>query len=270
LAWLREQCYCDAHRLSGHRATVLWQADRNGELVWMDYDEVLGSRQARAQWLQALADYGIAFLRGVPCQDGQVLEVARLIGYVRETNYGKVFDVRSVANPNNLAYSDLRLGLHIDNPYRDPVPGLQIHHCVQASDEGDDSLFADGFALAKNLNVRGPEAFEILSRVPVPFVFRDDSAQLRAERCLLELSASGELAAIHYNDRSIAPFCLPPEELSHSTGRIVPLPCCYALPSLHFRSNSKMVTWLRLTIGGCCMAARGLPRQASAGCKGAM
>ena len=213
LAWLRDQCYCDAHRLSRNRPPVLWQADRNSEFLWMDYHGVLDSRQARAQWLRALADYGIAFLRGVPCQDGQVLEVARLIGYVRETNYGKVFDVRSVPNPNNLAYSDLALGLHTDNPYRDPVPGLQILHCIQASDEGGDSLFADGFGLARHLTTQQPEAFEILSRVPAPFIFCDDSAQLRAERCLLELSASGELAAVHYNNRSIAPLCLPPEEL---------------------------------------------------------
>jgi gamma-butyrobetaine dioxygenase len=180
----------------------------------MGYDELLGSRQARAQWLRALADDGIAFLRRVPCQDGQVLEVARLVGYVRETNYGRVFDVRPVPNPNNLAYSDLALGLHTDNPYRDPVPGLQILHCIQASDEGGDSLFADGFALAQNLKTQQPEAFEILSRVPAPFIFCDDSAQLRAERCLLELSAPGELAAVHYNNRSIAPLCLPPGELA--------------------------------------------------------
>ncbi len=213
LAWLRDHCYCDVHRQPRNRAPVLWQADRSGELLWMEYDEVLGSRHARAQWLRALADYGIAFLRSVPCQDGQVIEVARLVGYVRETNYGRVFDVRSVANPNNLAYSDLGLGLHTDNPYRDPVPGLQILHCIQASDEGGDSLFADGFALAENLKAQQPEAFEILSRVPAPFIFRDDSAQLRAERWLLELSASGELAAVHYNSRSIAPLCLPPDEL---------------------------------------------------------
>jgi len=31
------------------------------------------------------------------------------------------FDVRSVPQPENLAYTDLGLGLHTDNPYRDPV-----------------------------------------------------------------------------------------------------------------------------------------------------
>lgn len=213
LEWLREHCYCDEHRKSRRRARAVWRADQNSEFLWMEYGEPVASRRARASWLRAIADQGIAFLRGVPCQEGQVLEVARFAGYVRETNYGRVFDVRSVANPNNLAYSDRGLGVHTDNPYRDPVPGLQILHCLQASEDGGESLFVDGFAVAGELRAQDQQAFDTLARAPVSFAFRDDYADLCAERRLLELNPEGDLVAVHYNSRSIRPVSLPSEEL---------------------------------------------------------
>ena len=51
--------------------------------------------------------------------------------------------MRAEAQPNNLASTGLALGLHTDNPYRDPVPGLQILHCLRAAPGGGARLFAD-------------------------------------------------------------------------------------------------------------------------------
>jgi len=65
-----------------------------------------------------------------------------MIDYIRETNYGKVFDVRTLANPNNRAYFDLGLGVHTDSSYREPVPGLQTRHCLQASKKGGESTLS--------------------------------------------------------------------------------------------------------------------------------
>ena len=69
-----------------------------------------------------------------------------LFGYIRETNYGRWFDVRAEVNPTNLAYTSLGLQAHTDNPYRDPVPTLQILYCLESSVEGGDSYVVDGFA----------------------------------------------------------------------------------------------------------------------------
>jgi alpha-ketoglutarate-dependent taurine dioxygenase len=131
-----------------------------------------------------------------------------LMGRVSETNYGLVFDVRSVAQPENLAYSDLGLGLHTDNPYREPVPGFQLLHALVASPDGGESLFGDGFAIAEHLRATAPDAFAILSQTPVPFRFRSKDAELYAERPLIQLTCSGEVSAVHYNSRSIAPLRL--------------------------------------------------------------
>jgi gamma-butyrobetaine dioxygenase len=99
----------------------------------------------------AVHDYGFALLHDVPVVSEAVLDVVKLFGYVRETNYGRYFDVKTVANPNNLAYTSLPLTVHTDNPYRDPVPTLQLLHCLASDVDGGDSILVDGFRVAEAL-----------------------------------------------------------------------------------------------------------------------
>lgn len=182
------------------------------DFAWATLPEVRADAAARAAWLTRLLQQGIAFLRDVPADEGALLEAMTLVGRVSETNYGQVFDVRSVAQPENLAYSDLGLGLHTDNPYREPVPGFQALHALITSPDGGESLFADGFALAEHLRASTPAAFATLTRIPVPFQYRSRDAELYAQRPLIQLSCRGEVAAVHYNSRSIAPVRLSVRE----------------------------------------------------------
>jgi gamma-butyrobetaine dioxygenase len=160
----------------------------------------------QASWLQRLVTEGLAFLSEVPTEPGAILASMPLIGQVAETNYGLLFDVRAVPEPENLAYSDRGLGLHTDNPYREPVPGFQALHVLVAAPDGGESLLADGFALAEELRRDDPAAFEILAGTAVPFAYRSRNASLRAERPLIQLSCRGEVIAVHYNSRSIQPL----------------------------------------------------------------
>ena len=213
LIWLRENCYCGLDALRPASPVVLWRAADSAWLTRIDADEIWRSEHIRHSWLMAVALQGIAFLRGAPRREGLVLELARLIGFVRETNYGRIFDVRASARPNNLAYSDLALGLHTDNPYRDPVPGLQMLHCLRPSEAGGASLFADGFAVAESLRSDDPVAFSTLSQTPMTFSFSDTTAQFSARRPLIQLDLQGRIEAIHYNSRSIVPLRLRSAEM---------------------------------------------------------
>ena len=174
----------------------------------LPYAELGSAAAARLGWLTRLLQDGIAFLRGVPQREHAILEACAHIGYVPETNYGRVFDVRAVPQPENLAYSDLGLGLHTDNPYREPVPGFQALHTLVAAPDGGDSLFADGWALAEQLRATNPGAFQILSHTPVPFLYQAAGADLYAERPLIELSCTGAVTAVNYNNRAIRPLRL--------------------------------------------------------------
>jgi alpha-ketoglutarate-dependent taurine dioxygenase len=182
------------------------------DFAWLSLAELRAGPAARLDWLTRLLQDGLAFLDEVPATEPAILEAMPLVGRVLETNYGYTFDVRSVPQPENLAYSDLGLGLHTDNPYREPVPGFQALHVLIASNAGGESLFADGFALAEHLRASAPEAFAQLTTLAVPFHYRSGDADLRAERPLIQLSVRDEVTAVHYNSRSIAPLNLAARE----------------------------------------------------------
>jgi gamma-butyrobetaine dioxygenase len=209
--WLREYASSDSARPPRPRSKRWLRAahlDAARDFAWEAFSAIQADAPLRGRWLSRLVADGIAFLSGVPSTEAAILEAASLAGRVSETNYGLVFDVRSVVQPENLAYSDLGLGLHTDNPYREPVPGFQVLHALIASPDGGESLFGDGFAIAEHLRATDPAAFERLAHTPVPFLYRSKDAELYAERPLIQLSCAGEVGAVHYNSRSIAPLRL--------------------------------------------------------------
>jgi alpha-ketoglutarate-dependent taurine dioxygenase len=209
LEWLAAQAADGAARRP-ELEPRLWlegaRLDAQRDFAWAGLAALRADPRARLAWLTRLTQDGLAFLRAVPCEPSAILAAVTAIGRVAETNYGRVFDVRSVPQPENLAYSDLGLGLHTDNPYREPVPGFQALHALITSPEGGDSLFADGWALAAHLRDTAPEDFRLLTTTAVPFHYRSGDAELYAERPLIQLSCRGEVTAVHYNSRSIAPL----------------------------------------------------------------
>jgi len=181
--------------------------DAGCDFAWASPAALGADPRLRLEWLTRLLQDGLAFLNEVAAEEPALLATMPLIGRVLETNHGLTFDVRSVAQPENLAYTDLGLGLHTDNPYREPVPGFQALHALLPSQEGGESLFADGLALAARRET-APRDFALLTATLVPFRYRSRDTDLYAERPLIQLAAGGEIVAVHYNSRSVAP--LPP------------------------------------------------------------
>jgi gamma-butyrobetaine hydroxylase len=211
-AWLRTHALDPASRAERRRRPVLW--DSSLALPTGDYTAVLAEDGARAKWLRQVHDHGFGLLRGVPTEPGMVCKVVEIFGCVRETNYGRLFDVVAVDKPQNLAFTALSLGNHTDNPYREPVPQMQLLHCLEAASEGGESVVVDGFAAADRLRHDAPDAFALLTRRAVPFRYVEaGKVDLRAKAPLIELDADGDVAAVRYNNRSIAPFDLDPDEV---------------------------------------------------------
>ncbi|PBC67342.1 gamma-butyrobetaine dioxygenase [Streptomyces sp. TLI_235] len=192
----------------------LWHAaDFAAGIPEAHWDAHLADPAERAAVLRAVRHLGFAVLRGVPTEDRQVLAVARTFGHVRVTNCGELFDVRVEPAPNNLAFTSAAITPHTDNPYRDPVPTLQLLHCLENAAEGGDSGLVDGFAAADLLRTEAPEDFALLTGTPVPFAFRDRSTELRAERPLIETDALGRIREIRFNNRSTGILRLPAADL---------------------------------------------------------
>lgn len=172
------------------------------------------SEDERAAWVQAFLEWGFVIFSQVPTQPGQVLKVGSAFGFTRETNFGALFDVRSTPRPNDLAYTSLPLDPHTDNPYRVPVPGVQLLHCLVNETSGGLSTLVDGLAAAEALRLRDPQAFELLSRTPVRFRFRDADTELVSSTPLIELDVTGRVQAVHVSPRLDFVPLLPPADLT--------------------------------------------------------
>jgi len=170
--------------------------------IWADYE---ASEATRLTCLRRLLASGFMLLHGVPPQPGAVLAVAGSFGYVRETNYGRLFDVRVERTPANLAFTGLPIGPHTDNPYRDPAPTVQLLHCLVNAADGGESGLLDGYTAAAALRAEDPWAFDCLTTTPVTFRYADAGAELSATRPIVGLTAAGLISEIRYNSRSMQP-----------------------------------------------------------------
>ena len=156
-------------------------------------------------FVDQLARRGIALLHDCGVEPGTVLEVGNTVGFVRQTNYGALFDVVAEPDPVNLAFTPLGLPAHTDNPYRDPCPTVQLLHCLAAASDGGASRFVDGFAAAACLRAEDPAAFETLTTTDVTFRFHSADVDLRARRPLIELDREGRVRVVSVNNRSMEP-----------------------------------------------------------------
>jgi gamma-butyrobetaine dioxygenase len=152
-------------------------------------------------WLDAFLTLGFVIFEGVPSTAGMVLKVGAQFGFVRETNFGALFDVRSTPDATDLAYTSVSLDPHTDNPYRSPVPGIQLLHCLVNETRGGLSTLVDGFAVAQALRERNPAAFGVLTSTPVRFKYIDADTELTASAPPIELDVTGALKGIHFSPR---------------------------------------------------------------------
>ncbi len=182
--------------------SALSDALPTGDLPAMQQDSA-----ALRNWLTALRRYGFAKVTGVPTTEGSLFEIVDLFGYVRETNYGRHFEVRTEVNPVNLAYTGLGLQAHTDNPYRDPQPTVQVLSCLENSATGGENMVVDGFAAALRLREEDAHGFDLLSQHCARFAYTGSAGvALHARRPMIELSPDGVLQAVRFNARSAAPL----------------------------------------------------------------
>jgi gamma-butyrobetaine dioxygenase len=209
--WLRTWSLAEGQAppdLRTEDAKRTWDATDVGPLPDADWVAYQNDPAVKAAALDAVVRLGFVVLRGVETTERRVLDVAKSFGFIRDTNYGELFDVQIEANPVNLAFTGLPITPHTDNPYRDPVPTLQILHCLRNATQGGDSGFVDGFKAAALLREENPEAFDVLSRIEVTFEFSSADAELSATRPMIGLDPYGRVREIRFNNRSMQPVRL--------------------------------------------------------------
>jgi len=182
-----------------------WGADLQNNVPIADLNTVRDTPAALQNWLTDVRKYGFGKLTGGPVEAGALTQVTDLFGYIRETNYGQFFEVRTEVNPTNLAYTGLGLQAHTDNPYRDPAPTVQILYCLENSAEGGENMVVDGFKCALRLKFENPRGFDLLSKYCARFEYAGtDGVCLQSRRPMIELAPDGELIGVRFNNRSAA------------------------------------------------------------------
>ncbi|RIZ40688.1 TauD/TfdA family dioxygenase [Pseudomonas putida] len=177
-----------------------WDSSLALDSVTHDWPE-MDSDEPFAAALESYLRFGFIVLRNVPCDREQVLRVGSKFGYVKETNFGKYFEVYTKPLSNDLAYRSVRLGPHTDNPYRDPVPGIQLLHCLINETTGGLSTLVDSVSVVEALKKEDIEGYELLRDIPVRFRFIDMGVELTASRPMIDVDDKGRTVGVHYSPR---------------------------------------------------------------------
>ncbi|AXI48334.1 gamma-butyrobetaine dioxygenase [Sulfitobacter sp. SK012] len=182
-----------------------WDSDLMSRIPVADFDAVHSDPTELKNWLSQIARFGFAKLANGPVEELALERVVDLFGYVRETNYGRHFEVRTEVNPTNLAYTGAGLQAHTDNPYRDPVPTIQVLYCLESSAAGGENMVVDGFRVAERLRADNEDWFNVLSRYCAAFEYAGSGdVMLQSRRPMIELAPDGELIGVRFNNRSTA------------------------------------------------------------------
>ena len=178
---------------------VPWMADLSPQ-PWYGWDALADDTVLH----RALHDYiarGFLLIHGTSTEPDAILSIARRFGFVRETNFGAFFEVYSRPDSTDLAYRPVALGPHTDNPYRSPVPGIQLLHCLQNQTSGGLSTLVDSLAVARQLQQEDPAGFALLASVPVRYEYRDADTSLVAVQPMIELTGKGAMMGVFYSPR---------------------------------------------------------------------
>jgi len=161
------------------RPRKLWnnEAYRTEKNPRINYDEYMSNSATLARSLHLLWRDGLVFIDKVPESEESVRKIVERIGPLQNTFYGPTWNVRSVPQAKNVAYTSKYLGFHMDLLYMRDPPGLQFLHCIHNSCTGGESRFADTFKAVDELysQADGPEMVQTLINHQVRYEYDNDN-----------------------------------------------------------------------------------------------
>ncbi|KAJ9475677.1 Protoheme IX farnesyltransferase, mitochondrial [Pseudozyma hubeiensis] len=209
-------------------ARIPWDAIRP-----TDAGDETARTKAHYALTEAVLRDGFAFVTRLPTdttgteegpESARLRELANIMGELRNTLYGILWDVRSKAGARNIAYTNLDLGLHMDLLYFQNPPRFQFLHMLRNKVRGGASIFVDSFKVAERMWQEDRQLWEALTKVPVGFHYVNDGKHYRFTHPTFELAhdteghAGGPLAgssmprlsAVNYSPPFQSPLPLHP------------------------------------------------------------
>lgn len=190
-----------------------WDASLNTlpEYNWSHLDDTNVMKTALEDYFR----YGFCIFQNTPTERDSLKQISRRFGYLRETNFGELFNVETKPNPSDLAYTDVALASHTDNPYRNPIPGIQYLHCLKNEVSGGLSTLVDGMAIAEALREENARQADILEQINVRFRYEGPSAILEHHGPIIERDHEGFIRHIRLSSRLDYVPALDVDTLTH-------------------------------------------------------
>lgn len=157
---------------------LTWNAEEYSRFQDIDYEAYMQDDTVLFRALRQLHSHGLLFLSNVPEDEKSVEQCALRIGPLKNTFYGYTWDVRSVPESKNVAYTSQDLGFHMDLLYMHQPPHVQLLHCIRSSSSGGASLFTDSYKAATDLFTTNTDDFGALSALSVNFHYDHAPSQL--------------------------------------------------------------------------------------------
>ncbi|KAI1444644.1 hypothetical protein F5Y02DRAFT_153999 [Annulohypoxylon stygium] len=170
---------------------ILWdKATFERDRLTIDYDEWMAGESGFISGLHRLHTHGLLFLRNVPPSEDSVVSIAEQIGHIKETFYGRTWDVRSKPNAENVAYTNSFLGLHQDLLYTANPPRIQILHCLENTCEGGESLFSDGARVSNLFRIADNTLAEHLATRALRYEYKKNGQLYENFRTIMDRESS--------------------------------------------------------------------------------
>lgn len=178
---------------------VSWSSDDMRELPRANAPQCHTSAAALHQALIDLKTYGIVIVDNLDDDPQAGERFGDLIGFKRQTNFGVMFEVVNMPNPNNLAYTALSLPQHTDLSNQELVPGIQFLHCCKNTATGGQSTFTDALRVVEDFKAELPSAYRVLCETLVPWRFHDETCDVRYRRPVINFDNDGEFKLLCLN-----------------------------------------------------------------------
>ncbi|KAF9883877.1 hypothetical protein FE257_002720 [Aspergillus nanangensis] len=198
-----------------NRHRVDWNNEQMDTIQhWISYNDYINDDAKFATAMRQLALTGLIFVRDIPESREMVEKVATRMGPLRNTFYGSTWDVRTVPEAKNVAYTNAFLGFHMDLMYMNEPPGYQLLHCLQNSCDGGESLFVDGFRVAKEMAKKNPDGYNKLAKVWLNYEYNHKEHTYNNQWPVFEME-HGHLVHVNYSP----PFQGPMHQM-HLSGHV--------------------------------------------------
>ncbi|KAL4786244.1 hypothetical protein BJX76DRAFT_321860 [Aspergillus varians] len=186
------------------RNRISWSRKRMESLQhWISYEDYIHNDAEFTRAMRQLAVLGMIFVKDIPDSREMVEKVVKRIGPLRNTFYGQTWDVRTVPQAKNVAYTSQFLGFHMDLMYMREPPAFQFLHCLRNSCDGGESLFADAFHVAETMYKDERHNFDTLTQTNLKYEYLHEDSIYSRSRPVFETgtptTAGSLLRAVNYS-----------------------------------------------------------------------